>query len=473
VKDRTYLSWKVAALLIAPAIVLLFVKTSWAWLLALVYALVVVLFVRYDLARAVRPSALEVERTMPPKLSMGVPNPVMVRVHNPTGLVARATVRETPPAGFEGERLLPPLEIGPAASVELRLEYVPPGRGLFSFGPMGARCMGPLGLAGRRGECGGSEDVRVYPDITAVHKYALLSRKGALFELGLRPMRFAGQGTEFESLREYRSGDAYRDVDWKATARKADPVVRTFEAERSQTVVLAVDAGRLMTPVADGMAKLDRAVNAALLLAYLAIEADDQVGLLVFGREVETYLPPAKGHTQFLAILEALYAVEGRVEEPDYRRAFGYLARRLSKRSLIVVFSDPSSPTSRASSPASACSTCCSASCRATSRSSSRSVTAALSASRRGRPRPSSTCTKGPSPKGPCTRRHPRCACSPRAARSSSTSIPRISPSAPSTATSRSSRGASSSATRALPRFARPRRRVHTSRTATGEEEVA
>jgi uncharacterized protein (DUF58 family) len=200
--------------------------------------------------------------------------------------------------------------------------------------------MGPLGLAGRRGECGASEEVRVYPDITAVHKYALLSRKGALFELGLRPMRFAGQGTEFESLRDYRSGDAYRDVDWKATARKANPVVRTFEAERSQTVVLAVDAGRLMTPVADGMAKLDRAVNAALLLAYLAIEADDQVGLLVFGREVETYLPPGKGHTQFLAILEALYAVEGKVEEPDYRRAFGFLAGRLSKRSLIVVFSD-------------------------------------------------------------------------------------------------------------------------------------
>jgi uncharacterized protein (DUF58 family) len=88
------------------------------------------------------------------------------------------------------------------------------------------------------------------------------------------------------------------------------------------------------------MAKLDRAVNAALLLAYLALEADDRVGLLVFGREVETYLPPAKGHAQFLAILEALYTVEGRVEEPDYGRAFRYLARRLAKRSLIVVFSD-------------------------------------------------------------------------------------------------------------------------------------
>ena len=101
--------------------------------------------------------------------------------------------------------------------------------------------------------------------------------------MGVKRMRYAGEGTEFESLREYMHGDDYRDIDWKATARRGRPIVRSFEAERSQTIVLAVDAGRLMMPRVTGLTKLDRAVNAALLLAYLGTERDDLVGLLVFG----------------------------------------------------------------------------------------------------------------------------------------------------------------------------------------------
>ena len=185
-----------------------------------------------------------------------------------------------------------------------------------------------------------AEDAKVYPDIQAVRSYALLTRKGALAEMGVKRMRLAGEGTEFESLREYHEGDDFRDIDWKASARRGRPIVRTFELERSQTMVLAIDAGRLMTPRIGGLTRLDRAINAALLLAYLGTERDDLVGLLVFGRDVERYLPPRKGHRQFLAILEALYSVEGKVEEPDYDRAMRYLAAKLPKRSLVAVFTE-------------------------------------------------------------------------------------------------------------------------------------
>jgi uncharacterized protein (DUF58 family) len=95
-----------------------------------------------------------------------------------------------------------------------------------------------------------------------------------------------------------------------------------------------------MTPRVEGMTKLDRAVNATLLLAYLATMSGDNVGLLVFGRDVQRYLPPRKGHRQFLAVLEALYSVEGTVEEPDYSGALRYLAARLGKRSLVVLMTD-------------------------------------------------------------------------------------------------------------------------------------
>lgn len=279
-------------------------------------------------------------RDLPVKLSIGVDNPVRLTVTNTSEHVARIVGRESPPCCFEGERSFGPLEVAPGTSEEVRLTFVPPQRGAYRFDEVALRVTGPWGLAGRQYSFDLSQEAKVYPDISAIHGYSLLARKGALHEIGMRNVRLVGVGTEFESLREYRDGDDYRDIDWKATARRGAPVVRTFEAERSQTIVLAVDAGRLMTPRVSGLSKLDRAINASLLLAHLAVKAGDNVGLLVFGRDVRTFLPPRKGHRQFLRILEALYAVEERVEEPDYAGALRYLAGRITRRSLIVLFTE-------------------------------------------------------------------------------------------------------------------------------------
>ena len=335
-----YVRGRAALLLLGGALVALFLRTPWVWALAVAWTAFVASLVVYDIGAAARPEELRARRELPPKPSMGVPNPLDLTVLNTGARQARLTVRETPPVGFGGDRLVGDIDLRPRSERTVRLHVVPPGRGRFTFGRVAVRSLGPLGLAGRQGEVGEPYEVRVYPDITAVHKYALLARKGALFELGVRNLRHRGQGTEFESLREYVPGDTFRDVDWKATARKGRPVTRTYEVERSQTMVLAVDAGRLMTPMVGGMSKLDRAVNASLLLAYLGLEAEDQVGLLVFGRDIQAYLPPRKGRRQFGSILEALYAVEGRVEEPDYPSALRYLASKLGKRALVVLFTE-------------------------------------------------------------------------------------------------------------------------------------
>ncbi len=330
-----------AALLVAvPAAVVLFLPAPWSGLLAAAWLAVSAVLIRGDANAAPRPDELEWKRELPAKLSIGVPNQVTLSVHNASAKTATITARETPPPGFAGDRAIGPLEVPPRGDAEIVLTFTPPGRGLFRFGGLGVRSLGPRGLAGWLYTAPIDEDAKVYPDIQAVKSYSLLARRGALAELGVKKVRFSGAGTEFESLREYQRDDDYRDIDWKATARRGKPVVRSFESERSQTMVLAVDAGRLMTPRVGPLAKLDRAVNAALLLAYLGTERDDLVGLLVFGRDVIAYLPPKKGHRQFLAILEALYSVEGTVEEPDYGRALRYLAARLSKRSLVVLFTD-------------------------------------------------------------------------------------------------------------------------------------
>ena len=330
-----------AALVAAlPAVVLVFLPGWWAYGATAVWFVLWLWLVSSDLGESVGEGDLHVTRTVPVKLSIGVGNPVKLHIVNHSSLTARIAGRETPPAGFAGERAISPFEIEPHGEAEIALEFTPPSRGAYSFGDVGIRTLGPFGVAGRRFDLPAAQEVRVYPDITAVTGYSLLARKGALHEIGIRAARFSGLGTEYESLRDYEPGDDYRDIDWKATARRGAPVVRRFEAERSQTVVLAIDAGRLMTPRVGPLTKLDRSVNAALLLAWLASQAGDNVGLLVFARDVEVFLPPRKGHKQFLRTLEALYAVEGRVEEPDYAAALRFLAMRVTKRSLVVLFTE-------------------------------------------------------------------------------------------------------------------------------------
>ncbi len=335
-----YVTPRAALIAGAPVLVLPFVHGWWAWLAAAGWLVVVGSLVVADVRATPRAGEIEITRELPERLSIGVANTVVLGVANRSRFVANLRVRETPPSGFAGERAIGPITLPAREESSFSLAFTPPARGSYVFGDVGVRAIGPLGLGGRQLTIPLTEECRVYPDITAVRRYALLARRGALLDTGIKAIRYAGVGTEFESLREYRDGDSYRDIDWKATARRGTPVIRRFEVERSQTIVIAIDTGRLMTPVVDGLSKLDRAINAALLLSYLAVETGDLIGLLVFGRDVVRYLPPKKGHRQFLAILEALYPVQGVVEEPDYGRAISYLAARLSKRALVVLFTD-------------------------------------------------------------------------------------------------------------------------------------
>lgn len=311
-----------------------------AWIAAAAVAAAWAAAVAFDARQMPPRGALSVHRDMPERLSIGVSNPVTLTIRNASARPVRLLLRETPPPGFSGERAAGPLEIEAHGELQIALAFTPPSRGEFVFGDIGVRMSGPLGLAFRQATLPCSQRCVVYPDITAVRGYALLARRGKLHEIGVRAARLAGSGTEFESLREYQPGDPYRDIDWKATARRGRPMVRRYEPERSQTLLLAVDAGRLMAARSGSLSKLDRAVNAALLLAYLGLEMGDHVGLLVFGRDVDAFVPPRKGRRQLSVVLEALYDAQPRMEEPDYDRALRYLAQRLTRRSLVVLFTD-------------------------------------------------------------------------------------------------------------------------------------
>ncbi len=188
-----------------------------------------------------------------------------------------------------------------------------------------------------------SAPVKVYPNLLDIRKYQILARRHHLTEMGLRQTRILGRGTEFERLREYQPDDEFRRIDWKATARRSKPISREFETERSQTILALLDVGRMMrAPVAD-LAKLDYAVNAVLMLSYVAGLRGDKVGLIAFADEVTHFLTPRSGKGQFYRMLATLYGVESQPVESDYARAFAFLGAKHKKRSLVVVFTDLSS----------------------------------------------------------------------------------------------------------------------------------
>ncbi|HEX5725559.1 MAG TPA: DUF58 domain-containing protein, partial [Longimicrobiaceae bacterium] len=211
-------------------------------------------------------------------------------------------------------------------------------RGDAAFGDVHLRVLGPLRLAWRQRRLSREHPLRVLPGVAEVKRYRLLGLHNRLREAGFRAVRQRGEGGSFESLREYARGDDPRTIDWKATARRGGLIVRQFEVERRQNVLLAVDAGRLMTQEVGGRERIDYALSAALLLADVAAVHGDLVGLLVFADRVQQYIPP--GRNTLAALSDALGEVHPRMVEPNYPAAFTYLGRQLRRRSLLVLFTD-------------------------------------------------------------------------------------------------------------------------------------
>lgn len=282
-----------------------------------------------------------VTRTAPAAFSVGRPAGVGYRWRNPHAAPLTLRVREVAPAPLTAvngpERLL--LLPGHGAVSEEVL-FAPVRRGKAQAGRIHLRALGPLGLVWRQGVTTVPWEVTVYPNLQSTALRALPAQARRRREAGLRSVRRIGEGRVFESLREWVPGEETRSIDWKATARRGKLMARHYEDERRQQVMIVLDAGRMLTALVDGKARLEAAVAGALDLAASAVGHDDNVGLLVFANEVMHYVAPARGQRAMRAILDVLAQVEGRLVEPDYPAAFGYLAARNRKRALTVVFTD-------------------------------------------------------------------------------------------------------------------------------------
>jgi uncharacterized protein (DUF58 family) len=287
------------------------------------------------------------------KLSLGAWNTVTLGLRNPLPRRLTFEVRDSVPPLLQPRGETGSGVCGPEGKWTLTYKVFPVQRGDFEFGLVNARYLGPLGLVWRQRTHRFEDAVKVYPNLLAISQYDAFVRRGQLQELGLRNSRRWGAGTEFERLRDYTPDDEYRRINWNATARRRAPVVIDYETERSQNVILLLDTGRLMStrlPLVETadpdlyqarpLTRLDHAVNACLMLSYVSQKVGDRVGLLAFADQVSRVIAPRPGRGHFLRIADALYNLQTQPTEPDYAEAMAFLGSRVTRRSLVVMFTD-------------------------------------------------------------------------------------------------------------------------------------
>jgi len=282
---------------------------------------------------------ITVTREAPPAFSVGRSGEVSYRWTNRTRRPARLRVREVRPELLGGTQ--PPREITvpPQGDARETVAVVPVRRGRERAGAFVVDSTGPLGLGRRRSALALPWDAAVYPPLVTVRLRASVA-EAARRHQGVTPVRQLGEGRLFESLREWVPGDDLRHIDWKATAKRRKVITRQYEAERRQQVLLVLDTGRLLTAEIAGVSRLDYVVQAALELAYVAAQHDDNVGVMAFADGVQHFVAPQRGRLGLKRVLDVLAAVEPKLVEPDYPGAFRYLAARNRKRALTVLFTD-------------------------------------------------------------------------------------------------------------------------------------
>lgn len=303
-----------------------------SWLGVLLVGFVLLLGVSVDLVLAGGVRQLVFARSGATSVRLGEPCKVVLAVANPGDRPVRAVLRDAwpPSAGVPVDRHR--IDVPPGARRNVVTLLKPTRRGDREAASVSVRSFGPLGLAARQGSHKVPWTVRVLPPFHS--RRHLPARLARLRELdGRSAVRVRGQGTEFDSLREYVFGDDVRSIDWRATARASDVMVRTWRPERDRHIVLVLDTGRTSAGRVGDAPRLDALLDAALLLAALASRAGDRVDLLAY----DTALRTAVSGGSLPSLVNAMAPLEPALVELDARGMLAEILRRTRRRSLVVL----------------------------------------------------------------------------------------------------------------------------------------
>jgi len=274
------------------------------------------------------------------RLSNGDDNLVHIRVESRYPFDVHIRVIDEIPVIFQVRNIDFRLDLrsGEGKGIEYKLR--PTRRGEYSFGRIRVFVSTALGLIERRFTCGEPEKVKVYPSYLMLHRYELMAMSNNLTELGIKKIRRIGHHTEFEQIKEYVKGDDYRTINWKASARRHLLMVNVYQDERSQQIYNVIDKGRMMQQAFKGMTLLDYAINASLVLSYVAIHKEDKAGLVTFNEHFDTFLPASRQSGQMQMLLEGLYKQQTSFGETDYSSLCVHLGKLVNKRSFLILYTN-------------------------------------------------------------------------------------------------------------------------------------
>jgi len=334
---------KVFYLLIALGFIPLAMSWQRPWLiwLAFGYDLVVLVVAIFDSRTSTLPKGVAITREFGGRFAVGAENEVRIQIQNASNRPIKVIVKdEFPPLMAlngvrEGE-----MNVDAQSTVTLIYGLTPPRRGRFEFGHTALRFRSRLHLVWCDTKVTSPIVVKVYPNMRRAREAELKALGARSVVSSHRKTSWRGEGREFESMRDYVRGDELRHISWTATARRGKLTTRQYQIERDQTILIALDAGRLMTARIENETKLDSAVHATLALFSAAARAGDNAGLVVFGRKIKSFLPPSRGRDHIESALEALYGVEPEMIEPSYARAFEFISANSKRRALVVLLTD-------------------------------------------------------------------------------------------------------------------------------------
>jgi uncharacterized protein (DUF58 family) len=290
----------------------------------------------------IRQHRVQMIREIPSRLSIGRDNPVLLKITS-GNTNAIIQIRDDYPTGFGVS--LPALRATVPSNSTQELTYTvhPTQRGEFSWGDIQVRQLGAWGLAWDDRKIIQSLKVKVYPDLLGLRS---LSIRLVLQSSGVnRQFRQFIIGTEFAELRNYRTGDDLRFIDWKATARRvgaygAPPLVKVLQSEQEQTLLILLDRGRLMTERVQGLQRFDWGLNATLSLALAGLHRGDRVGVGVFDRQMHTWIPPERGQHHLSRLIDRLTPILPVLLESDYVGAVTSVVQQQTRRCLVVLITD-------------------------------------------------------------------------------------------------------------------------------------
>lgn len=287
-----------------------------------------------------RKSSVTASRTCALRFSNGDNNPVKIAVENHYPFKVDLEVIDEIPPVFQRRDISFQLTLDAGMSDTIEYNLCPVKRGNYEFGMIRVFAHTFLRLISRRYNCGAPVSVKVYPSYLMLHQYELMAMSNNLTDMGIKRVRQIGHHTEFEQIREYVKGDDFRTINWKATARRHQLMVNSYQNERAQHIYSVIDKGRVMQSAFEGMTLFDYAINASLVLSYIAIHKEDNAGLVTFEKQFDSFLPASRKEGQMQLILENLYSQTTTFGESDYSSLYVHLNKHISKRSLLIIYTN-------------------------------------------------------------------------------------------------------------------------------------